>query len=157
MTERDRIREQLDRSFTGPGWHGPSVHEALAGVTAEQAAARPIASAHTIWEMVLHVASWKRIVRLRLAGESPRVEDSDARDWPPVAGAGEAAWRAALAALEAAHRELIEAVARLADDRLDDLLEQQPVAGHSTIYVQLHGLALHDVYHAGQIMILQRA
>jgi uncharacterized damage-inducible protein DinB len=157
MTERDRIREQLDRSFTGPGWHGPSFHEALVGVTAEQAAARPIGSAHTIWEMVLHVASWKRIVRRRLAGESPRVADSDTSDWPPVTGLGEAAWLAALAALDEAHRELTAAVARLDDDRLQDLLEQQPVAGHSTVYVQLHGVALHDVYHAGQIMMLRRA
>jgi hypothetical protein len=107
--------------------------------------------------MVLHTASWKRIVCRRLAGERPSVADTDAVDWPPVGDVGEAAWLEALAGLGEAHRELTEAVARLDDARLGDPLEQQPVPGHSTVYVQLHGIALHDVYHAGQIMILRRS
>ena len=156
MTERDRIRDQLEQIFAGPAWHGPSLREALAGVTADQAAARPLGRAHRIWEIVLHLASWKRIVRRRLAGESVGVDDTDELDWPRVGATNDATWREALAALDAAQRELLDAVGSLDEGRLGDLLGQQPVSGHSTVYVQLHGLAHHDSYHAGQIMLLRR-
>ena len=34
MTEIERILDQLKRAYEGDAWHGPSVREALAGVTA---------------------------------------------------------------------------------------------------------------------------
>ena len=55
--ELKRLEEQLRRAHEGEAWHGPSLLEALAGVSAEQAAARPIAGAHSIWELVLHLGS----------------------------------------------------------------------------------------------------
>ena len=39
MSEIKRINDQLKRAFEGKAWHGPSVSEVLADVTAEQAAA----------------------------------------------------------------------------------------------------------------------
>ncbi len=42
MSETKRIKDQLSRAFDGEAWHGPSVFEVLAGVTAEQAAAHPV-------------------------------------------------------------------------------------------------------------------
>ena len=55
MTEVERIADQLKRSMEGKAWHGPALLEVLEGVTAQQAAA-PVSTAHTIWEIVLHVA-----------------------------------------------------------------------------------------------------
>jgi hypothetical protein len=48
MSEIARMFEQLKRVHEGEAWHGPSVGEALAGVTAIHAAQRPIAKAHCI-------------------------------------------------------------------------------------------------------------
>lgn len=58
MKETDRIRDQLERAFSGNAWHGPSVLEILENVTASQAAAHPIAGANSIWELVLHIGAW---------------------------------------------------------------------------------------------------
>ncbi|MGB0111192.1 MAG: hypothetical protein WBP52_22060, partial [Terriglobales bacterium] len=55
-TEAARIADQLRRAFDGEAWHGDSLFEILERVGAARAAARPIGSAHTIWELVLHVA-----------------------------------------------------------------------------------------------------
>ena len=52
------IADQISRAFRGESWHGPSVREVLAGVSAEDAAAHPIAGAHSIWEIVLHLTGW---------------------------------------------------------------------------------------------------
>ena len=61
MSEIERMLDQLKRAFEGEAWHGPSVKEAIAGVTAAQAHARPLANAHSIWELVQHIAVWEAV------------------------------------------------------------------------------------------------
>ena len=53
MTEIERILDQLKRAYEGNAWHGPSVSEALAGVNAAQAHARPLANAHSIGNLCI--------------------------------------------------------------------------------------------------------
>jgi uncharacterized damage-inducible protein DinB len=151
MDEIKRIDDQLRRAFEGHAWHGPSLRELLADVTAEQATARSVSGAHSIWEIALHIAAWHEGVRRRVEGG--RVELSPEEDWPPVASTSEAAWQDALAVLERTHTDLRRTVSRLADARL-----QEMVAGKDhSVYVMLHGLIQHDLYHAGQIALLKKA
>ena len=131
MTEIDRILDQLKRAYEGPAWHGPSVKEVLNGVTAEQAHQRPLAGAHTIWELVHHIAVWEDVGRRRL----------------------EAAWEKAKTALERGHQALVEAISRVPESCLGEPI----LEGKSTVYVTLHGVIQHDLYHAGQIAILKKA
>jgi uncharacterized damage-inducible protein DinB len=150
MNEVRRIEDQLTRSFQGPAWHGPSLRELLEDVSAEQAAARPIGGAHSIWEIVLHIAAWEEVVRRRFAGET--VELSDAQDWPAVPDNSAAAWALALGHLETTHEKLRGAVAALDPARLEN-----PAAGKSySVYFMLHGVVQHNLYHAGQIAILKK-
>ena len=44
MNQIELIADQLQRSYSGEAWHGPSVQELLTGVTAEKALARPLAA-----------------------------------------------------------------------------------------------------------------
>jgi hypothetical protein len=76
--ETERIKEQLTRAYEGGAWCGTSLREALAGVGAEQAARRPVACAHSIWELVLHAAGWKDVVGRRLGGEPAQAPDAGA-------------------------------------------------------------------------------
>lgn len=152
MTEIDRIVDQLKRAFEGNAWHGPSVREVLAGVTAEQAHARPLANAHSIWELVRHIAVWEDVGRRRAEGDRAQIEISSPADWPPPEDSSEAAWESAKLALERGHQALVETVKGVAESRLNE-----PVAeGMSTLYVTLHGVIQHDLYHAGQIAILKK-
>jgi hypothetical protein len=59
--EVQRIADQLDRAVNGPAWHGPSILELVRGVDVKAASARPIADAHSIWELVAHSAAWLEI------------------------------------------------------------------------------------------------
>jgi uncharacterized damage-inducible protein DinB len=153
MSEATRIADQLRRAFDGEAWHGDSVFEILEGVTAAQAAARPIAGAHTIWELVLHIAAWDGAVLRRLGGVA--LELSDAENFPPVSDTSEAAWRAALAQVRRVHEELVAAVAALPDSRLSDLVPGKEGA-HYKLYYMLHGVVQHELYHAGQIALLKK-
>ena len=152
-SESARIADQLRRAFDGEAWHGDSLFEILAAVTEARAAARPIAGAHTIWELVLHVAAWDGAVLRRLGGAA--VELSDAENFPPVRDASAAGWRAALAQVRRGHAELVAAVASLPDSRLDDMVPGKEGA-HYTFYYMLHGVVQHELYHAGQIALLKK-
>ena len=152
MSEIERIRDQLKRSHQGEAWHGPSVREVLEGVSAEQAAARPVDAGHTIFELVLHMIAWRNVARRRLEGE--RVDSlPDKEDFPQVVASGEDGWKQALARLDESFTRLDEAISRFDEGRLQDSL---PERGRS-YYTMLHGVIQHDVYHAGQIQLLRKA
>jgi uncharacterized damage-inducible protein DinB len=153
MTECARIADQLRRAFDGEAWHGDSVWQILEGVTAVQAAARPVSAAHSIWELVLHIAAWDRAVLRRLGGAA--VTLSDAENFPPVTDTSEPAWRKALAEVRRAHEELVAAVAALPDSRLYEMVPGKQ-DGHYDFYYMLHGVVQHELYHAGQIALLKR-
>lgn len=150
-TECDRIADQLYRAVEGDAWHGPPVRALLADVSAETAAARPVAGSHSIWELVLHMTTWSDIARRRVAGEV--VEATPAEDWPPVGPVTASAWSEAVAALERSHGELRRAALALGDAHLEDRTPGKP----HTLYVLLHGIVQHTLYHAGQIALVKRA
>ncbi len=152
MTETHRINSQLKRAYQGQAWHGPSLRELLEGVTAEQAAARPIPNAHSVWELVNHIIAWEQIARRRLEGEA-LIEVPDEINFPPVNDASEAAWRTALQSLEASNRSLRESIKKIDDARLED----NASGANYSIYALLHGVIQHDLYHAGQIALLKKA
>jgi hypothetical protein len=49
--------------------------ELLRDVEAEEAAARPVTAAHSIWELVGHSTAWSRFVERRLLGEEYKVSE----------------------------------------------------------------------------------
>jgi len=153
MSEAARIADQLRRTFEGGAWHGDSLFEILEGVTGAQASSRSIPGAHTIWELVLHITAWDGAVRRRLGG--PAVALSEAENFPPVADASEAAWRKTLAEMRRVHEELVAAVTAFPDSRLEEIVPGMERT-HYTFYYMLHGVAQHELYHAGQIALLKK-
>ncbi len=154
MTETFRLADQIRRAFEGNAWHGDSVLELLSGVSAATAAARPIKSAHSIWELLLHIAAWDDDVVRRIGGTV--VEVTDEQNFPTIKDTSEAAWTQAIESTKKTHNELIKAVASFPDSRLT---EQVP--GKSEKYYNFYylftGIVQHELYHAGQIALLKKA
>ncbi len=151
MSEQHRIRDQLRRAFERGAWHGPSVKEVLAGVTAVKAASKPAGGAHSIWELVNHIGAWKRIIRRRVEGEVVS-NVPDEQSWPAVNDTSEAAWTGSLDELEQGHILLCETVSQMDESRLDEVVPGEDFS----FYVMLHGVAQHDLYHAGQVALLKK-
>ena len=151
MTEVDRILDQMKRAFSGDAWHGEAIGKLLVGITAEQAATRPIENAHSVRGIVLHITAWERAVRRRLDGA--RAELAAEENWPSGDRTDEQAWEREKASLSGVHEELKRAVAQLADAQFDEPI----LPGMSSVYVTLHGIIQHSLYHAGQIAILRKA
>jgi uncharacterized damage-inducible protein DinB len=151
MSEIHRILDQMDRAFSGDAWHGPSLMSVLDGISPEDASKHPIHGAHSIWELVNHIGAWNTISLHRLAGET--IEITPERDWPPVWEVSDAAWKRAL-------ENLVESRARLRDSIkgfTDEHLEGKAAGPDYSRYVVLHGVIQHDLYHAGQIVMLEKA
>lgn len=151
MPEVERIAKQMERGFEGEAWHGPAVLEILAGVDAALAAARPIPDAHSIWELVLHLAATQEILLRRLQGERAGLTEEEF--WPATPEPTEEAWQATLARLRRQDSELRQAVAAFPDGRLDEPL----MTGGTPAYDNFHGHVQHNIYHAGQIVMLKKA
>jgi uncharacterized damage-inducible protein DinB len=153
MIATTRIADELRRALDGEAWHGDSLSEILKGVTAAQAAAHPLPNAHSIWELVLHIAAWDGAVRRRMTGIA--VVLSDEENFPPVTDTTDTDWQKALQHLRRTHEELIDAVEKFPEASLTkQVLGKQ--GAHYNFYFMLHGLAQHAAYHAGQIALLKR-
>jgi hypothetical protein len=138
------LARAVREAHAGDAWHGPAFAEALARFDAASAAARPIAGAHTAWEIALHATAWTREVARRLRPGAVAGEP-EAGDWPPTpagAAADEAAWAHARGD---------------ADRALDECLADAALGTRHSYGDMLAGLAAHLAYHAGQLVLLRRA
>jgi uncharacterized damage-inducible protein DinB len=151
LSEPARIADQLRRAFDGDAWHGPAVLELLAEVDAATAAAKPLSGVHSIWELVLHVAVWDGAALRRLSGK--KCQPKGEANFPPVTNGSAAAWRRAVSEMKRTHQALAKRVAGLDESRLHDRVPGK----RYDFYHMLHGMAQHELYHAGQIAILKKA
>lgn len=151
MPELMRLDEQLRRALEGEAWHGPSVLEVLDGVSASQAAAHPLAGAHSIWELVLHLRSDYELILRRLHGDGRQL--TTAEDWPAVPAPTPENWRDAIAGLKHLNDDLRREVRNFSESRLDQPLVAEPPY---SAYTQFIGITQHSLYHAGQIALLKK-
>ncbi|HXM21246.1 MAG TPA: DinB family protein [Terriglobales bacterium] len=154
MSETARLADQIRRAFDGDAWHGDSVVELLDGVDAKIAAAHPIKNAHSIWELVLHIAAWDDAVLRRTGGDA--LELNDEQNFPPLKDTSEAAWRKAIEHAKHSHNELVKAVAAFPDSRLQEQVPGKTESYHNFFYM-FSGIVQHELYHAGQIALLRKA
>jgi uncharacterized damage-inducible protein DinB len=143
----------LDQAYDRRSWHGSNLRGSIRGVTVRQAAWRPAAGRHNIWEIVIHAAYWKYAVWRRLADRSRGTFPLTGSNWfrRPQDSTG-TAWRADVALLERMHRSLRAAAATLSTRDLS----LKPAGGSESRFALLSGVAAHDVYHAGQIQLLKK-
>ena len=154
MTEVERIVQEYDRVMDGSSaWHGDPVWIILDSVSAECAAHRPIAEAHTIWEIVLHMTFWEGMGARRLAGQAAGLDDDEALNFPAPPATTDANWLKTRDAFRASNQEFREALTKLDAARLDEL----SAARKRSFYDEAHGVIQHNVYHAGQIALLKKS
>jgi uncharacterized damage-inducible protein DinB len=158
MTEISRILDQFRRAYNGDAWHGEPLASIVQNITAEQANKRPIAGAHTIWETLLHITAWEGEVLRRLqTGVMQMPADGD---WNTVQEASEAAWNEALQRFHKVHGALEQEIESLLDEKLPVMfgtVRERETGGGVSVYVLLHGIIQHSIYHSGQIAILKKA
>jgi uncharacterized damage-inducible protein DinB len=151
VSELEFIVNQLKAAFDGEAWHGPALMEILDGINSKTAAAHPISEAHSIWELVLHLTTWERVIARRIHGEA--VMPSDDENFPIVQQATDAAWHDAIKTLRTTHAGLIQLVSTMKESRLNDRVPGKDY----DLRFMLSGAVQHAAYHGGQIALLKKA
>jgi len=143
----------MDQAYDQKSWHGTTLRGALRGLTAEEVLWRPGPNRHNIWELTLHAAYWKYIVRRRLAGDSVGSFERKPSNWPDIPQPPDSsAWKRDVSFLESEHRKLRDLVAGLGAAALS----VRSPRGVWTAAEEIHGVAAHDLYHTGQIQLIKR-
>jgi hypothetical protein len=155
---REELLALVAEGFHKPAWHGPNLRSALRGVRVEEAAWRPARGRHNIWEIAVHAAFWKYAVTRRLAGSRRHGFPENGRNWfardgkKSAGGAMARRWKRDLALLATTHRELCQAIQNLKESDLTRATR----GNRQTALRNVVGIAMHDVYHAGQIQLLRK-
>jgi len=145
MQEIERIGKQLERTYSGDAWHGPSLRSVLEGIDDAEAKARPVSGAHSIAELAAHILAWREETLRRLEGNGRDLPMEE--NWPEPLE-----WSELLERLDLSHDRLTKAVAALPEEILDEKVKGR----RESHYVLLQGMIHHDLYHAGQIAILKK-
>ncbi|MEK6643319.1 MAG: DinB family protein [Planctomycetota bacterium] len=147
------LLQNLEQAYHRRSWHGPNLKGSIRGLSAAQAAWKPSRDRKGIWEITLHAAYYKYVVRRRLLGEKRGSFPLTGSNWfslpKPIT---EKAWREATAILEGEHVKLRRAIESTRESELAATRGGPSV----TVLDLILGVAHHDVYHAGQIQLLKR-
>jgi uncharacterized damage-inducible protein DinB len=150
VTQGEILADDLRRAIRGDAWHGPALRELLERVSAEEAKQHPIPTAHSIWELVVHIAAWARIAQRRIDGGQPAPFDGE--DWPEVHDFSEDNWDSARRAMFDSYERLSEIVLGMSDDEI----HRNAPKSERTIGAMVSGVSQHAAYHGGQIAILRK-
>lgn len=153
-SEIQLLLQIINEGYDRKAWHGTNLRGSIRGLTAKEAAWRPGKNRHNIWEIVVHCVYWKYAVRRRILGEKRGSFPLKGSNWfkRPDGKLGEKAWRQDVALLEEIHRSMVDAIAGINNSDLKKIPRGSKYNNRFTI----SGIAMHDVYHAGQIQLLKR-
>ena len=139
VMERTEMLELWNDMWKEGNWV-PSWPDSLSGLTAEDAAWKPDAKTHSLWQEVVHTIFWRRYTLTSMAGGAvPSTEEVRRQEFAAPKDANEAAWTATVQDLEQTQMEIAEAI-------------QNPDKDVSRVPYHL----IHDAYHLGRITQLRR-
>jgi uncharacterized damage-inducible protein DinB len=147
------LLQLVNEAYKKRAWHGTNLRGSIRGLTTQQAVWRPAPTRHNIWEIVVHTAYWKYIVRRRLLGEKKGSFPLKGSNWikRPLEMT-EKAWRNDIRLLAGMHQSMCKAIVLLKTSDLN----RKPAGSKVSNVSIISGIACHDVYHAGQIQLLKR-
>lgn len=149
----DLLLEIIGQAYDRKAWHGTTLRGSLRGVDLAQALWRPAPDRNNIRDLVQHTAYWKFLVRRLIGGTKKEKFRRSPANWPRRNETIDATrWAKDIALLEDEHANFRSAVAVLTPR----LLKKKSPRGTWTYRELIHGVAAHDLYHAGQIQLLKR-
>ena len=150
--DRSLLLRWIEEGFSHKAWHGPNLRGAIRRVDSAQASWRPASGRHNIAAIVVHCAYWKYAVRRRIRGDKRGSFALKGSNWFALPERlSDPEWKQYVRLLDDEHAALREAVATASWSSL--CLTKAGPGKHVAAYV--YGVAMHDVYHAGQIQTIK--
>jgi uncharacterized damage-inducible protein DinB len=141
--------------YEGEPWFGRSMTAILKEIAPSQAYKKSADGQHSIYEILQHVLAWRELFVKRLTGDTTAsIQLNSGADWAglPTARTAEN-WNKLLTRLSENQQELMSALKQ----QKDNLLEEEFANSNATLVTHLEGNLQHDIYHLGQIAILNKS
>ncbi|WP_159039887.1 DinB family protein [Christiangramia fulva] len=148
----DQLIASLSEVFEGEPWYGESVMRKLENVSYIIGDKTCLPESHNVAQIVAHLISWKNfaIEKLRSNG-SFNIKIDSKQDWPEVEVQSRKDWEDLKHELVVAQNDIYDFL----KDKSDHFLDEK-VAGRDYTYdFLLKGIIQHDIYHLGQIGLIQ--
>ncbi|MUP45270.1 DinB family protein [Gramella sp. BOM4] len=143
----------LSETFEGEPWYGQSVMRKLENVPYKIGYKTCVPDSHSVAEILGHLITWKKYAIRLLKKEKTFHVDTDSEwDWPSIEVKTRDEWEHLKRDLVAAQSEIYAILEKIDHD---DFLNEQ-VHGKDYTYEHLiKGLVHHDIYHLGQIGLIE--
>lgn len=146
---KDVLIEQHNACYDKNNWF-VAIKNAIAGLTAEQAAWKPDEADNTIWEEVSHIIFWNERWIQRYRGLLNYPEDIENTG---TFRSEESDWKATCEKLYAVMDEWREILDEITDDKLNSPVNDQY---QEPWFKPLAQQNIHNAYHTGQILLLRK-
>jgi uncharacterized damage-inducible protein DinB len=151
-TEINRIIESMKEAWDGDPWFGRNIKSLLREVKPEQSLQKPQGQ-HSMLELLWHMINWKEFVLSRLRQDkSFPLHYFENNDWKALDHEDAALWDKGMEKFESLHHELCMELLLHNDDLLEKTVKERKYYFRKL----LNGIIQHDVYHAGQIVYVNK-
>jgi uncharacterized damage-inducible protein DinB len=150
MKEPDRIAKLFSDLYNGNPWMGVSIIPTLQKVSAKHAAKKIFPGWNSIWQIVIHLISWRENVLLRV--QANEIITPNNNYFVTVEDTSEAAWQQVLERLNNSQQQWIAFLKNFDEAEFDKIY----LPNKMTYYEHIHGILQHDAYHLGQIVLLSK-
>ena len=136
--------------YNGKPWIDVTIAGTLKKINAAKAAKRVSPKLNTIWEITLHLISWRKNVLERMQG---KVIVTPAHNYfLKVGDTSPEAWLNTLKQFDKVQEDWLQYLDGIKKIDLEKVYEPNSM----TNYTQIQGILQHDAYHLGQIVLLAK-
>ena len=150
-----RLKEfirQLNELFEGGSWQGECYKEKLKTVSEENAFQQPVPGVHSIAEIIWHCIYWRTTLLKSANGElGYRDSTVDKLNFLPVEQLKQEGWENLHDKLLTTQQQLLS----MLTIKSESFLEEEYKKG-KTFFHLVEGIVQHDIYHLGQIGLVQK-
>ena len=142
----------LSEVFEGNPWYGDSVMRKLENIPFITGDMNCQPQSHSVAQIVGHLIAWKTFALEKLKLNSDFDIDIDSnKDWPEIEINSAKEWEGLKQELVSVQSELY----KFLDDKEDKFLDEMVDGRTYSFEYLLNGIVQHDVYHIGQIGLIQ--
>lgn len=151
-TRIEKMIRELSEVFEGEPWYGQSVMRKLENVPYKIGYKTCIPDSHNVAQIIGHLISWKKFAIEKISGnEDHHIEINSEADWPALEVRTRKEWEGLKSKLVMLQSQIYE----ILEGRDDDLLDQKVKGKDCTVEYLLRGVIQHDIYHLGQIGLIE--
>lgn len=142
----------LSETFEGAPWYGDSVMQKLENVPYVIGDKSCIPQSHNVAQIVGHLIAWKNFTLEKLKGNADfDIEVGSKSDWPDIEVNSQRDWEDLKHKLVVSQSKIYE----ILKEKDDNFLDEKVSGRDYTINYLLNGIIQHDIYHIGQIGLIQ--